>query len=335
MSKRVSQLEIFLAGFRDASDNPANGHIVKFYDPDQTYTNLKNAWTSKDKDAIITSVTLDSSGRYTTGAYFAGGEVYDLRLFESDGTTVVRSYDDVKVPETTTSIRTVTAASVTATIDDDVILCDTDSNPITVNLYPAADSIKSITIKNIGSSGNAVTVDGSGTELIDGSTTDSILSGLAQTYYSDLTQWFSVTPKSQGGAFLTTSGGDSIPSSASGAVMASWSTGANDNYDDGGWFSSGAPSRLTVPSGVTRVQVGCNIKWEYNSASYRIVAIQLNASIVSRFIQAPISAGGVGPESVIVTPPIDVSPGQYLEVLAAQESGSALSVTGDFWIRAV
>jgi hypothetical protein len=338
MSKRVSQLEIFLAGFRDASDNPANGHIVKFYTADQTYATPKNAWTTKDKSAVITSVTLDANGRYTTGAYFAGGEVYDLRLFQSDGTTVVRSYDDVKVPETTQQVRTVTATSVTATIDDDVILCDTTSNAITVNLYPVADAVSDITIKNIGTTSNSETVDGDGSELIDGCSTDSISVGLAKTYNSDGSQWYATEGKTTGRAFVVTGSQYSIASTPAGGNVNTWSELSADSYDEGGWFNSSNPTRLTVPSGVTRVRVGCTIKFTPNASSYRGVWItevgSLSTDLPSTQIQA-VSVASISTNINLASGAINVSPSTYFEVFLVQESGSALGVTGNFWIEAV
>jgi hypothetical protein len=184
MSKRVSQLDIFQTPFLDASGNPLVGGSVEFFTADQTFSTPKNAYTTKDKTGTLTSVTLNGVGAYPNGLYFAGGEVYDIRVKDSAGTKQNHyELEDVKIPETTTSIRTVTAATVTATIDDDVILCDTTSNAITVNLYPVADSVKPITIKNIGAASNNVTVDGDGSELIDGSATITLTDNEAQVLY--------------------------------------------------------------------------------------------------------------------------------------------------------
>lgn len=70
---------------------------------------------------------------------------------------------------------TVTAASVTAGAYKN-IYCDCTSNPITVNL-PAVTSSAGVMyrIKKIDSSANAVTIDGNASELIDGATTQTIL----------------------------------------------------------------------------------------------------------------------------------------------------------------
>lgn len=189
MSTRAVQLAMFQVGFRDPStDNVLSLGTAEFYVADGTFTTPKNAYDDVDKTNPLTSVTLNAFGQYLNGLYFDGGQTYDIRIKDSLG-VIKYSYLDVKVPQTSENVRTVTAASVTATVDDDVILCDTTSNAITVNLYPVANSVKSLTIKNIGSAANNVTVDGDGAELIDGESTAIIGDGAAQVLYSDGTQW--------------------------------------------------------------------------------------------------------------------------------------------------
>lgn len=88
-------------------------------------------------------------------------------------------------------IVTVTSASYTVLSTDHTILCDCTSNAITVNLPTVASSEgRTLHIKKIDSSGNAVTIDGSGSETIDGSTTKSLSS-----------QWASRIIKSNGSAW--------------------------------------------------------------------------------------------------------------------------------------
>lgn len=63
-------------------------------------------------------------------------------------------------------------AAYTATVSDKTILCDATSGAFTVTL-PATQGLSGITyyIKKVDSSGNAVTIDGNGSETIDGDTT--------------------------------------------------------------------------------------------------------------------------------------------------------------------
>lgn len=72
-------------------------------------------------------------------------------------------------------IVTVTAASYTVLSTDHTILCDCTSNAITINLPAVASSEgRTLEIKKIDSSGNAATIDGSGSETIDGGTTKAL-----------------------------------------------------------------------------------------------------------------------------------------------------------------
>ena len=183
MSTRAIQSELLLAGFRDpVTDDFLDGGSVEFYSAGTT--DPKNAWPNKDKTSPATSVTLGSDG--TAQMYFDG--VYKFIVKNSAG-TIKYTLDNLKHQSPTQSVKTITA-DYTATTDDDVILADTTSGAITITLYPVADSISSLTIKNIGNSSNAITVDGNVSELINGLATASLIDGAAQEYYSDLSQWF-------------------------------------------------------------------------------------------------------------------------------------------------
>lgn len=95
---------------------------------------------------------------------------------------------------TSFTVRAVTATT-TLTNNDYVVLCDPSGGAITVNL-PAVASVQPGRAYKIRSTGttNAVTIDGSGSETIDGSTTKSLASGAvhAAEIVSDGTAWFTV-----------------------------------------------------------------------------------------------------------------------------------------------
>jgi len=75
----------------------------------------------------------------------------------------------------------------------EVILCDCTSNAITVNLPSAIGNQARLTIKKIDSGGNAVTVDGQGSQTIDGSETATLSAQYASvTIISDNNNWFIV-----------------------------------------------------------------------------------------------------------------------------------------------
>jgi len=92
----------------------------------------------------------------------------------------------------TSGIRAVTATTDTATIQDGTILGNAASNAITITLPTAATSTGIIiNIKKIDATGNAVTVDGNGSETIDDTTT-AVLTGQYNrvSVQSDGTEWW-------------------------------------------------------------------------------------------------------------------------------------------------
>ena len=87
---------------------------------------------------------------------------------------------------------TAVAAAYTATWMDEVLLVDATSGAVTVTLPAAASSIgMRLIVKKIDASANAVTIDGSGAETIDGAATQSTTTQYAGwTIVSDGTSWF-------------------------------------------------------------------------------------------------------------------------------------------------
>lgn len=92
-----------------------------------------------------------------------------------------------------TGIRTITAtASVTSS--DFTILCDATAGPIVVNLPATASSPgRMLNVKKIDGSPNTVTIDGSGSELIDGATTLVITSQwVSKSLHCNASAWYSI-----------------------------------------------------------------------------------------------------------------------------------------------
>lgn len=90
---------------------------------------------------------------------------------------------------------TVTAAkAATFTVDDSAgtFLCDATAAPVVVNLPLAASAkYRRITVKKIDASANAVTLDGSGAETIEGAATLATTTQYkAYTVQSDGTTWW-------------------------------------------------------------------------------------------------------------------------------------------------
>jgi hypothetical protein len=107
--------------------------------------------------------------------------------FEPDGQDIIQRLDPLSF-----AITTVTSSSYDAgTESETVILADASSNPITVNLPPALDNLERVFyVKKIDNVNN-VTIDGDGSETIDGQPT-AILSTQYQclTLISNGSQWF-------------------------------------------------------------------------------------------------------------------------------------------------
>jgi hypothetical protein len=96
---------------------------------------------------------------------------------------------------TSETVRAVTATT-TLTNNDYVVLCDPAGGAITVNL-PAVATVqpgRTYWIRSTGTT-NAVTIDGSGAETIDGGATKSLASAAvhAVKIVSDGTAWFTVS----------------------------------------------------------------------------------------------------------------------------------------------
>jgi len=86
--------------------------------------------------------------------------------------------------------QTGTTLNETATSGIKVILCDTASNAITVNLPTAVGNTVTFHIKKINSSANAVTVDANASETIDGGATATLnVQYVSITLVSDNSNW--------------------------------------------------------------------------------------------------------------------------------------------------
>jgi hypothetical protein len=100
----------------------------------------------------LTSAMKLTTGVVSTGAMEAINQNHDRRLW--------------------VNAQTKTTSPVTVTTADTVLLCDATGGAITVNLPAAAGADGMVlTVKRINSGANAVTLDGSGAETIDGAAT--------------------------------------------------------------------------------------------------------------------------------------------------------------------
>lgn len=119
-------------------------------------------------------------------------------------------------------------------------------------------------------------------------------------------------------AYAQKSANQSIPNSSFTAV-----TFDNLIFDDASIWSSGANTRLTVPSNVSRVRVASNVSFASNSTGYRYVAIVKNGS--SR-IASQLQLADRNSQINICSPIINVAAGDYFEFFLEQNTGGALDV---------
>lgn len=97
------------------------------------------------------------------------------------------------------------------------------------------------------------------------------------------------------------------------------------DFDTSAFWNAGAPTRLTVPSGVTKVKLSGGVRWVSNTTGSRLITLFKNgASVAGRFSQQSLT--GVIDQSG-VSADIPVVAGDYFEMIVFQSSGGALNIT--------
>ena len=124
--------------------------------------------------------------RGTADGYFGIGTVVPITELDVDGGI------SLPIVEKT--------ANYTATIHDHTIICDTDSGAFTITLPTAASAHNgtdgtglTLIIKNTGGSLNDATIDGDGSENIEGATTKALQDTESVTIQSDGTEWWIIS----------------------------------------------------------------------------------------------------------------------------------------------
>lgn len=157
MATKAQQFDC-LTGTIAVDGNSIKTPYAKFLVPGTSTT--KTAWTDKDKSVAITSIALSNQGNS-----IYGDGIYDVEIYDGDPTaappnTGVLQYTvtNQKCIAVEGNARTVTSSSVTGSVDDSLVLCDTTSNSITYTL-PDATTVgaRIINVKKI-SAANTVTI---------------------------------------------------------------------------------------------------------------------------------------------------------------------------------
>jgi hypothetical protein len=140
---------------------------------------------------------------------------------------------------------------------------------------------------------------------------------------------------------VSASGGGSTFSGCSVALSGNFSTATGVNeilpwdtetYDEGSWHDNVTNNtRLTVPSGVSYVVITVQIAWQFNNTGLRTLSMVLNGTTpVQGRGETVLDATNSGSQfQTIVTGPIAVTPGDYFEFRALQNSGGAVNVLSD------
>jgi hypothetical protein len=124
------------------------------------------------------------------------------------------------------------------------------------------------------------------------------------------------------GVLVRLSANESI---ATGVVtVIDWDTAIYETGHDF-WDVSSNPSRLTVPSGVTKVKLSASIRWSSNAGSFRQLYIKKNAGNFSGMIAIDNKAPSLfGMNASTAT--LEVSATDYFEVSVFHQVGSTISV---------
>lgn len=179
--------------FLDSNGDPLNGGTMTFYQTSTT-TKLDTYSDTSLSTANSNPITLDSSGRLPVDV-FGKVENYRAILKDSDGNTIFDA-DPVVDVDTTPAAGVLTKTgdyTVTTADEGKTIAADATSAAFTITL-PAASTAGDgfdIFIVKSDSSTNAVTLDGDGSETINGSTTYTLSNQYDAVHLqSDSSEWF-------------------------------------------------------------------------------------------------------------------------------------------------
>lgn len=115
------------------------------------------------------------------------------------------------------------------------------------------------------------------------------------------------------------------------AAFATVSWQAEDVDTDSIW-SIGSPTRLTVPTGVTKVRLTTSLNFDYSTTGNRAVSLRKNGTTVNGGFgaQAPAPSSTLNFTAVnAASSVLSVTAGDYFELRVAQTSGGALNLLND------
>ena len=98
-------------------------------------------------------------------------------------------------------------------------------------------------------------------------------------------------------------------------------------YDTDGFWVAGNPTRLTVPAGVSRIRLKGNLDWTFGGSGYRHLWTYKNDALFFGAAKES-DVGDAGIQS-IGTAVVDVTAGDYFELIARQTSGATKNVAAN------
>lgn len=124
------------------------------------------------------------------------------------------------------------------------------------------------------------------------------------------------------GCLIQKTTNQSIPAST--VTYFAWDT---EIYDIGGFRDNVTnPTRITIPAGISRVQLFAQVDWTANSTGTRNSAIPKNGAGTYPGVALDERAASVSSTQPFATPVLEVEEGDYFEVSVYQRSGGALNV---------
>ncbi|MEP9389668.1 hypothetical protein [Mesorhizobium sp. KR9-304] len=145
---------------------------------------------------------------------------------------------------------------------------------------------------------------------------------------ADANVWFAidVLPNPFSGALVKRTTNQLISSTT--AIM-TWEA---EQYDVGGWWSGGSPTRLTVPSGVTKVRLTANIRPGSTSGKIFIRTLKNGSSFVGMLAEGAAPGTSGSPEAPGgVSAVVAVSAGDYFELEVTDASSENFGSSTNVW----
>ena len=106
----------------------------------------------------------------------------------------------------------------------------------------------------------------------------------------------------------------------------------DDIVDTDGYFNAGTPKRLTIPSGINHCQF--NIQYAFTLCSPGLVYMSKNGDLTgSNFSGRPLIYIYGDMNGNLRTPMLEVTPGDYFELIISQTTGGNILATYEFTIQ--